>query len=528
MTFTQNELRLALESEQFVPFFQPVIHLRTRELRGYEMLARWRHPVHGLLAPERFIARAEAEGWIAELTTSLLAQGFRAMRRNDADGERTLAVNISPVQLRDRRLPVQISVAAETAGFPLSRLVVEITESALTEDLETARSVVNELKEAGVQLALDDFGTGYSSLLHLQSLPFDELKVDRSFVSTMTAQRDSRKIVAAVVGLGQSIGLTTVAEGVETAEQAEMLLWLGCEMGQGWLFGKPVPAEELATLLTVHADQSPLARSMELPGRLSLGRLDSHLAQSQAQLQAIYDGAPVGLAFLDCEQRYVHLNRRLATMNGRSMEEHLGHTVAEVIPGHYRIVQPFIERSLRGEAISGVEITKPSNGSGPPQTLLLSYEPAFDEANEVVGVSVAIVDVTAAKETEAALRETEEHFRHMMELIPQIPWVIDAEGHALDVSQRWLTLTGTTGEDWRGFGWLKAVHPEDVEATIAGMQSSFRTGKPIDLQYRVRSSEAAPWQRLRARGAPRRAQDGSIQCWYGVLELVDDSGTPIG
>jgi len=258
-----------------------------------------------------------------------------------------------------------------------------------------------------------------------------------------------------------------------------------------------------------------------------MGRLDRHLAQSQAQLQAIYDGAPVGLAYIDRQQRYVHLNRRLAMMNGRPMEEHLGRTVAEMIPGHYRTVEPLIERALQGEAISGVEITKAAAGGGPPLTLLLSYEPAFDEANEVVGVSVAIVDMTAAKETEAALRTTEEHFRHMMELIPQIPWVIDAEGRALDVSQRWLTLTGMTGETWRGFGWLEAVHPEDREPTIDQMQTSLRTGRPIDLQYRVRSGPGVPWQRLRARGAPRWAPDGSIQCWYGVLELVDDSGTPM-
>jgi PAS domain S-box-containing protein len=529
MTFTQAELRMALESGQFVPFFQPVIDLRTRELRGYELLARWRHPVHGLLAPDCFIARAEADGWIAELTATLLSEGFRRMVALDVerDCERMLSVNISPLQLRDLRLPRQIEDAARQAGFPLSRLVVEITESALMEDLGMARAIVSDLKAAGALLAIDDFGTGYSSLLHLQSLPFDELKVDRSFVATMATQRDSRKIVAAVVGLGQSLGLTTVAEGVETAEQAEMLLWLGCEMGQGWLYGKPVTDADLARQPEKHASQQRPAAPRSLPGRLSVSTLNRDPSQSLGQLQAIYDGAPVGLAYLDREQRYLHLNRRLAAMNGLPMEQHLGRTVAEVLPEHYSTLEPFLARALRGEAIGGVEITRPSKGSGPAQTILLSYEPALDEANEVVGVLVAIVDMTSIKQTEAALRETEAHFRNMMELIPQIPWVIDAEGRALDVSQRWLTLSGMTGAEWRGFGWLEALHPADREGTIAGMQTAFESGKPIDLQYRVRSSPADPWQRVRARGAPRRAADGSIQCWYGVLELVDDSGTPI-
>lgn len=525
MDFTQVELRRAFDTGQFIPYFQPVIHLRTRQLRGFELLARWQHPARGLLSPDRFIPHAESEGWIAELMQVLLRRGFQTMIA--LPGELFLSVNISPVQLHNAHLPMQIESAARDSGFPLTRLVAEITESALTEDLNAAMSIVTRLKNSGCQLALDDFGTGYSSLLHLQSLPFDELKVDRSFVSTMVTQRDSRKIVAAVVGLGQSLGLVTVAEGVETAEQAEMLLWLGCEMGQGWLYGKPVSAAELPALLASRRDPIVPDAMAILPERMSAGSLERLPSQRVSQLQAIYEGAPVGLAFLDREMRYVNLNRRLAAMNGRPMEEHLGRTVAEIIPELYPTVEPFIRRALQGEAIVGVEIVKPPTGPNPERTIMLSYEPAFDEANEVVGVSVALVDLTPVKQAEEARRETEAHFRNMMELIPQIPWVIDPEGRALDVSQRWLTLTGMKGDEWRGFGWLNAVHPEDLQPTLNGMREAFQTGEPIDLQYRVRKSSESPWQRLRARGSARRASDGSIQGWYGVLELVDDSGTPI-
>ncbi len=202
-------------------------------------------------------------------------------------------------------------------------MVVEITETALADNLERARKIAEELKALGCKLALDDFGTGYSSLRHMQSLPFDELKVDSSFVRSMVHQRESRKIVAAVVGLGQSLGLTTVAEGVETQEQAEMLCWLGCDIGQGWLFGKPISAEDLPAAIS--APRQPIVRHPVFPGKsLSLGSLEGLPALRLAQLQAVYDGAPVGLGFLDRNLRYVNLNLQLAEMHGISAEEHLG------------------------------------------------------------------------------------------------------------------------------------------------------------------------------------------------------------
>src|SRR5581483_6014821 len=173
---------------------------------------------------------------------------------------------------------------------------------------------------------LDDFGTGYSSLLHLQSLPFDKLKVDRSFVNSMTDVRERRKIVAAVVGLGQSLGLVTIAEGVETASQASMLLWLGCDFCQGWLYGRPAPADEIPRLIDAPRQTFVSAIPLIADGSSIVG-FESLPAQRLAQIQAIYDGAPVGLCFLDTKMRYVSINRRLAEMNGAAVGEHLGKTV---------------------------------------------------------------------------------------------------------------------------------------------------------------------------------------------------------
>ena len=133
-------------------------------------------------------------------------------------------------------------------------------------------------------------------------------------------------------------------------------------------------------------------------------------------------------------------------------------------------------------------------------------------------MSVALVDLTPIKRAEAAQQESEDHFRHMIERMPQIPWVTDPEGRALDVSQRWLEITGMTDDQWRGFGWMDALHPDDRQPTWEAMRLSFQTGRPIDISFRLRRSENDPWKRMRATGSARFDENGKIVCWYGCLE----------
>ena len=513
----------------FQAFLQPIVALRTGRLQGFELLARWDHPTRGAVSPVVFIPEAERDGWIDALTWELMRQAFAVSARLPLP--LTLAVNISPLQLRNADLPKRMQEIADEGRFPLEHLTIEITESALTHDVAQARAIVQDLKRRGCALALDDFGTGYSSLSQLESLPFDKVKIDRTFTSAMTRKRSSRKIVAAVVGLGQSLGLATVAEGVESKEQAEMLLWLGCDLAQGFLYGQPIAARDLdpAACAALQATRFPSSAD-DVPGRkgsrsnAARRNLETLPAQRLATLQAVYDGAPVGLAFLDGNLRYVSINRRLADMNGYSIEAHLGRTVREMIPELFPIVEPFIRRALSGESILGVEMTKPASSANPGSTIMLSYEPAFDEAGEVVGVSVALSDVTSLRESEQARRETEQHFRYLMELIPQIPWVVDPEGRALDVSQRWLDLTGMTDDQWRGFGWLDALHPDDREPTLETLRQCRLTGHPIDITYRVRRRPDGEWRAVRSRGAARLDEDGLVLCWYGALEVLRRGG----
>lgn len=243
----KSSLRQAVADDAIVPHFQPLVSLDTGQLIGVEMLARWPHPTRGMVSPAEFIPIAEDLGLIGWMTERLLRRACRAAAR--WPDHVVLACNISPLQLRDPALPEMIRTTLADTGLPARRLELEVTESALVGDLALARTLLDHLKSLGVRLALDDFGTGYSSLRHLQSLPFDKIKIDQSFVGAMSADNESAKIVAAVIGLCQSLDLKTVAEGVETEDTAVLLHKLGCDVGQGWLFGRPTPAEGIDALL---------------------------------------------------------------------------------------------------------------------------------------------------------------------------------------------------------------------------------------------------------------------------------------
>jgi EAL domain-containing protein (putative c-di-GMP-specific phosphodiesterase class I) len=397
-----KEIHEAIERSEFVPYFQPLVELRTGKVEAFEILARWQHPTRGLILPNDFITEVERLGVMNGLTTSIFAQALEAAKTiPESIG---FSLNISPFQILDPSLPALIARLADDENFDLRRLTVEITESALVDDVDLAGEVVVKLKSMGIRLSLDDFGTGYSSLLHLQSLPFDELKIDRSFVNSMTTHNQSRKITAAVIGLGQNLGLRTVAEGIEQAAQAELLIWHGCKLGQGWLYGHPAPADSLPLMLT-NADCGIAAQHNASPDVTTIaGALDTNPAARLPLLRAIYDSAPIGLAFLDCELRYLCINQQLADLNGRPIQEHLGRTVAEIHPKLFPLWEPYLRRALAGEALLGVELERPSLEPGAPMMYnLASYQPAFDETGEVIGLSITVVDITSIKQKDTAL-----------------------------------------------------------------------------------------------------------------------------
>jgi PAS domain S-box-containing protein len=511
------DLRRGIESGEIVPYYQPLIELRTGQLIGFEVLARWKHPLRGMVPPDEFIRMAEDAGCIGQLMEKVLLESFTGMRR--LPEYLRLSINASAIQLRDRTLRRQVSLAAEEVGFSLQRLTVEITESALVGNVEHARTITEELKGLGVRIAIDDFGTGYSSLRHLHALPFDEIKVDRTFVHTMLSRRESRKIVAAIIGLGQSLGLTTVAEGVEDEAQADMLQWLGCDLAQGFLYGRPVSGGRLERF--VQEQKKMVRREVGRPPNPedTTFQMEALPSQRLSQLQAIYDGAPVGLCFVDRNERYVSLNKRLAELNHAPIVTHLGRTVAEMSPGFYAHLEPFIKRALEGEAFSGLEFQAVVGEE--VQVRSTSYQPTRDEVGEVVGIAVAVVDITERESTGAALRESEDHHRYAVELNPQIPWTADSQGLIIEASSQWTVLTGLTTAESLGWGWSKALHPDDVEETAAKWRCSIKSGEPVDVEYRLRCADGR-WRWMRSRASARFGADGKIVRWYGALEDIDD------
>ncbi|MCW3848322.1 EAL domain-containing protein [Sphingomonas sp. LB-2] len=243
----ESGLRMAIPRQEIVPYFEQQVDLQTGRLHGFEVLARWEHPTRGLISPDLFIPIAEETGMIADLSLSIMRQSFIAAR--DWDPSLSLSINISPWQLRDAWLAQKIIKVLTETGFPANRLEIEITESSLFDNLALAQSIVGSLKNQGARLALDDFGTGYSSLAHLRALPFDRIKIDKSFVMSLNENADSAAIVKAIAGLGESLNLPVTAEGVEDAAIEERLRALGIAKSQGWYYGKPLSVTGVRRML---------------------------------------------------------------------------------------------------------------------------------------------------------------------------------------------------------------------------------------------------------------------------------------
>lgn len=244
----ETALRRAIANEEFVPFYQPQVDLDTGLATGVELLARWDSTEFGEIGPDIFIPIAEEVGLIEALSEQLIRKALRDS--HGWDNHLSLAVNISPCQLRDPWFAHKLLKLLVEANFPPSRLEVEVSESALAERSSTVLTTIASLKNQGIQVALDNFGTGHSSLSQLRSVPFDRLKIDRSLIATVRGSKESAAIVSSIVSLGKGLGLPITAEGIENQETLEHLVNLGIARGQGFLLGLPQTAEEILSVVT--------------------------------------------------------------------------------------------------------------------------------------------------------------------------------------------------------------------------------------------------------------------------------------
>jgi diguanylate cyclase (GGDEF)-like protein len=266
----KSELRAALAAGQLEVHYQPQIEIGTGGMVGVEALARWRHPERGMVPPAEFVPLAEQTGLIVAL-------GERVLRTACRDAARwpglRVSVNVSPVQFKQRDLAWTVAEALAETGLAPERLELEVTEGLLLHDTGEALAMLERLKALGVRIALDDFGTGCSSLSYLRKFPFDKIKIDRSFVFGLADQPDGGAIVRAIVHLGQSLGIQTCAEGVETQDQLVRLRRDGCREAQGYLFGRPGPAAEIDRVLAQPPRDADAGRRHARSGRATPPRL---------------------------------------------------------------------------------------------------------------------------------------------------------------------------------------------------------------------------------------------------------------
>jgi EAL domain-containing protein (putative c-di-GMP-specific phosphodiesterase class I) len=251
----ESDLRAAIDAELLLPHYQPLIDLKTGQITGFEALVRWQSPERGFVSPGEFIP-------IAEETALINPIGGLVLRRACAEAARwpdpvRIAVNLSPLQFRTGNLLAMVMDALNQSGLPAKRLELEITETLLMDKGDQVLATLHALRALGVHISMDDFGTGYSSLSYLRSFPFDKIKIDQSFVRGLAANNDAQAIVRAIVNLGKGLGVIVTAEGIETEAELSFLRAEGCHQGQGFLFSKARPNDEVMRLLEAQRRDSP-------------------------------------------------------------------------------------------------------------------------------------------------------------------------------------------------------------------------------------------------------------------------------
>ncbi|MCS6874969.1 MAG: bifunctional diguanylate cyclase/phosphodiesterase [Pyrinomonadaceae bacterium] len=242
----ERNLRYALKENQFLLFYQPIICLKSGELVGFEALLRWLHPEKGFIPPSKFIPIAEDSGLIIPMTDWILTEACSQIAKWERiKSNLTISVNISGKHFAMETLPEEVNRIIRKTGINANNLKLELTETSAMENPTLSMSLLKDLRKLGVRLSIDDFGTGYSSLSQLCYLPFDSIKIDRSFVSLISKEDEKPEILKAIITLGKNLGMTLVAEGIETKEQLKVLRSMGCDYGQGYFIAKPMPKEEV-------------------------------------------------------------------------------------------------------------------------------------------------------------------------------------------------------------------------------------------------------------------------------------------
>ena len=383
------ELRQAVADKSFAVYYQPIFDLQTGRLAAAEALVRWDHPERGIVARAEFIPLAEETGLIVPLGRSVLmeacAQAVAWSAQNPDHEPLMVGVNLSPRQFLDPGLIEDVCAALSDSGLPAERLSLEITETAMISDIAAATRKLRRLRQLGVWIALDDFGTGHSSLSHLRSLPVTHLKIARPFVERMETDSKDLALVRGIIAMTHGLDQRVIAEGVETAGQRELLRSLGCDLGQGFLYSRPMPAHELGAVLAESAAKPGRATPRQVLRSLGHARLISHLPDLTIML-------------FDRDMRFVAVDGSALERLGWPRNELEGKLVREVLPADAAEgLELILEAVLSGRRHSFEWASASGNG-----TLDVEAEPIRDGVEEITGAVLVAREPTEARRVREA------------------------------------------------------------------------------------------------------------------------------
>ncbi len=490
----EARLRHALEARALHVHYQPVVDLSSGTTVGVEALARWDDEELGTVPPDHFIPVAEARGLIVQLGRWVLEEAcHRAVTWSAGHGQPvSMAVNVSPLQLSEPAFVDDVRKALTDSGLAPNRLCLEVTETAMVTDLDGAASTLAALRDLGVQFALDDFGTGHSSLTLLRNLPLDVVKIDRSLIQRVAVDAPDAVLVQLVIDAAHTLGMRVCAEGVEETNQAQQLVAMGCDTGQGWLFGRPAPPPEAEQPWPLASTPSPWLESATAPVALS-GRED------------------------------------LVVMADR-------HDLVSYVSASYRRILGAPPSELVGKPLSSLLGT--SHGQEGPVSLQLLHrdgghrwlrgvvQPLRDDHGEVRETLCVLSDVTAAVARERALADSEELFRSAFSGAPIGIALSDFDGRLLRVNSALAQLLGRTTTELLGMTVAEITHPDDVvvdSANLGEVQTGQASGHRVTKRYLHADGHVL---HVEVHAAGVRTSEGEPYCIVAhVLESSQCGGT---
>ena len=459
----EARLRLAVASESLDLHYQPVMDLSSGAMVGVEALARWYDDELGAVSPDLFIPVAEASGLIVDLGRWVLQQACRRAATWLGDDESTLvmSVNVSPVQLREAHFIDDVRSALAASGLAAGRLCLEITETAMVTDVEDAAASLRRLRDLGVQFALDDFGTGHSSLTLLRNLPLQSVKIDRSLIRGVATQAHDAVLVQLVIDAAHTLGLRVCAEGIEHVDQAQQLVSLGCDTGQGWLFGRPAAPPEPERPWPSPSPTAPWLQSSTAP-------------------PVALSGSDDLVVMTDRDRLVTYVSATARRILGLMPSEMVGHPLDELLGLHLDAGPVTVQVSHREDGF---------------RWLRGIVQPLHDVTGEVRDILCVLTDVTGIVARERALADSEELFRSAFSGAPIGIALSDFEGRLLRVNPAMADLLGRSVEDLLGMTVADITHPDDLaadRANLAETLSGSRTGHRVLKRYLHGDGHAVP------------------------------------